>query len=103
MMVPALYNASVSPKVAQFPASLRNESLTGIVIFDVVADFERIVTIRGDLRGVTLLAGVAITGMLRPGSRPIANFQGATFYCHNIISEHHKALKQIAKNCLMFA
>ena len=43
------------------------------------------------------------TGTLRPGSRPKANFQGATFYCHNIISEHHKALKQIAKNCLMFA
>ena len=43
------------------------------------------------------------TGTLRPGSRPIANLQGATFYCHNIISEHHKALKQIAKNSLMFA
>ena len=42
------------------------------------------------------------TGTLRPGSRPIASFQGATFYCHNIISEHHKALKQIAKNGLMF-
>ena len=33
------------------------------------------------------------TGMLRPGSRPIASFQGATFYCHNITSEHHRALK----------
>ena len=44
-----------------------------------------------------------ITGALRPGSRPIASFQGDTFYCHNIISEHHRALKQIAKNCLMFA
>ena len=38
------------------------------------------------------------TGTLRPESRPIASFQGATFYCHNIISEHHRALKQIAKN-----
>ena len=33
------------------------------------------------------------TGTLRPGSRPIATFQGATFYCHNITSEHHRALK----------
>ena len=47
--------------------------------------------------------GAGCTGTLRPGSRPIASFQGATFYCRNIISEHHKALKQIAKNCLMFA
>ena len=35
----------------------------------------------------------SITGTLRPGSRPIASFQGATFYCHNITSEHHRALK----------
>ena len=33
------------------------------------------------------------TGTLRPGSHPIASFQGATFYCHNITSEHHRALK----------
>ena len=36
---------------------------------------------------------IPYTGTLRPVSLPIASFQGATFYCRNITSEHHRALK----------